>query len=296
MSRKQWWGTAVVVVMLLGACSGRETVTGGYGSGVVTGQVSMAASLPGASPAGVRLSVAGTGISTLLGEDGRFALSGVPERAELRFTRDDGISTNVTVAANGPPVAIQLGSGSTHSGHGRAVTPVNPPWAEIEGTIKTPGTSSIVVSDSHKQDFTFNITAATIIRHGNTTIAAADLKAGDRVHVKVSWTNNIFTALQIEVQDTTDQPPGDDHGQGSVEMTANGTVTVAGASQITVSTVPKGEIVVKTDANTIIRKQGQIITLAAINVGDEVNTSGTRVDDHTELARQIEVRGVSGHH
>ncbi len=114
--------------------------------------------------------------------------------------------------------------------------------------------------------------------------------------MKVSWTNNIFTALQIEVQDTTDQPPGDGHGSGAVEMTANGTVTVAGASQITVSTVPKGEIVVKTDANTIIRKQGQIITLAAINVGDEVNTSGTRVDDHTELARQIEVRGVSGHH
>ncbi len=34
---------------------------GGIGSGVVTGQVSMAASLPGARPAGVRLSVAGTG-------------------------------------------------------------------------------------------------------------------------------------------------------------------------------------------------------------------------------------------
>lgn len=42
-----------------GACKGRETVTGGNESGVVTEQVSMAASLPGVSPAGVRLSVAG---------------------------------------------------------------------------------------------------------------------------------------------------------------------------------------------------------------------------------------------
>jgi hypothetical protein len=47
--------------VIVGACErskGRETVTGAFESGVVTGQVSMAASLPGVSPAGVRLSVA----------------------------------------------------------------------------------------------------------------------------------------------------------------------------------------------------------------------------------------------
>jgi hypothetical protein len=57
---------------------------------------------------------------------------------------------------------------------------------------------------------------------------------------------------------------------------------------------------VQVDANTIIRKQGAIVHLADIKVGDGVNTMGTRVDDHTLLARQIEVRGNGkdggGHH
>ena len=56
------------------------------------------------------------------------------------------------------------------------------------------------------------------------------------------------------------------------------------------------DVTVKVDASTIIRKQVSIITLADIKAGDEVNTMGTRVDDHTEQARQIEVRGSSGHH
>ena len=79
-------------------------------------------------------------------------------------------------------------------------------------------------------------------------------------------------------------------------MTANGTVKSVDSSSLTVSTVPKGDVVVNVDGNTIIRKQGVQITLADIHVGDEVNCMGTRVDDHTLLARQIEVRGVSGRH
>src|SRR5436309_6976078 len=105
--RTKQWGMAIAVVVLLGACNGRESVTGGYGSGVVTGKVTMAAGLSNGSPAGVRLSVAGTGISTVLAADGTFTLVGVPDRAELRFSREDGISASVMVAANGVPVSIE---------------------------------------------------------------------------------------------------------------------------------------------------------------------------------------------
>ena len=78
-------------------------------------------------------------------------------------------------------------------------------------------------------------------------------------------------------------------------MTANGTVTAVGSSDLTVRTEEKGSVTVKTDANTIIRKQGTTVHLSDIVVGDEVNSVGTRVDDHTLLAKQIEVRG-KGHH
>ncbi len=63
---------------------------------------------------------------------------------------------------------------------------------------------------------------------------------------------------------------------------------------LSVSTVPKGDVMV--DSNTVIRKQGDRITLSDIHVHDQVNTMGTRIDDHTLQARQIEVCGVSGRH
>jgi hypothetical protein len=258
----------------------------------------MAAGLSSDSPAGVRLSVAGTGISTVLAADGAFALSGVPDKAELRFTRDDGINTSVMVAANGGPVSIQLSpNGGGKSGRVRAVSPIQPPYSEFEGTIKTPGATQIVVTDAHQKDVTILLTDSTVIRHGDTTIAAADLQPGDRVHVKASFKDNVYTATLVLVQNPAGDSGGDDgEGQGGTTMTANGTVKSAGSDSIVVTTVPKGDVTVKADSSTIIRKQGSLITLADIKVGDEVNTLGTRVDDHTEMARQIEVRGSSGHH
>ena len=49
------------------------------------------------------------------------------------------------------------------------------------------------------------------------------------------------------------------------------------------------------EGHFFIKKQGVHITLADIHVGDEVNTMGKKIDDLTLQARQIEVRGVSGH-
>jgi hypothetical protein len=106
-------------------------------------------------------------------------------------------------------------------------------------------------------------------------------------------------AMLVIVQDEKSEPgddAGDDKGgdHGGQTMTANGTVKSVGSASLVVTTVPNGDVTVNVDANTIIRKQGTVIKLADIKVGDGVNTMGTRVDDHTLLARQIEVRG-SGH-
>ncbi len=298
MRRRIQWGAVVGVVALLSACNGRESVTGGYGSGVVTGKVTMAAGVSNSSPAGVRLSVAGTGVSRVLGPDGNFLFAGVPERAELRFTREDGISASLTVAADGAPLTIELSpTSASRSSRVRAVNPIQPPYSEFEGTIRTSGTASIVVTDSHKIDVTILLNDATVIRHGDTTIAAGDLKAGDRIHVKATFKDNTYTATLILVQDTgSGDSSGDSGNQGGTTMTANGTVKSVGSGQLVVTTVPHGDVTVQVDGSTVIRRQGSIITLADITAGDEVNTMGTRVDDHTEKAIQIEVRGVSGHH
>ena len=69
---------AAVALFLLGACSREHgTLTGAYGSAVVTGEVVMG---EGVSPAGVEVSVSGTGMRSSC-PDGRFAFAVVQEDA-----------------------------------------------------------------------------------------------------------------------------------------------------------------------------------------------------------------------
>jgi hypothetical protein len=254
---------------------------------VVTGQVVMAAGTS-ASPAGVRVSVVGTGMSTLLGPDGRFTFAGVPGEAELRFMRDDGIDARLGVPAAARAFVIELNGNSAKAGKKRAAPGVVP--IEIEGVIKTAAPGSLVITTSHKDDVTVVLTDATVIRHGQTAVAAADLRPGDRVHVKAAVKDDVKTALEVIVQN---QGEDDDENedQGGATMTANGAVKSVAATSLVVSSVPKGDVTVQVVASTIIKKQGVHITLAEIKAGDEVNAMGKRIDDHTLEARQIEVRG-----
>jgi hypothetical protein len=280
-------------MLLLASCNGHhETVTGGYGQNVIAGQATMAAG----SVAGVQVSVAGTGMTATLRDDGRFAFTGVPDNAELLFARaSDDVRASIRVPSSATNLHIELAPNAARSGRSRAVAPL-PPLLQFEGTVSSVSAMSIVVSDSHKQDVTIAIDAKTVIRRGDQSLTASDLAAGDRVHVKASVSNDVKTAVEITVQGGEDQGEHGDHGGQT--MTANGTVTAVGSGQLIVSTEAHGDVVVKVDAQTIIKKQGQPIALTDIHSGDGVNTLGTRIDDHTEKAQQIEVRGSSGnpHH
>jgi len=282
------WAVIVVAMAGLAACNNRhESLTGTYGAGVVTGQVVMAAGTS-ASPAGVRVSVVGTGMSTLLGPDGRFTFAGLPDGAELRFMRDDGIDARLGVPAARGALVIELNGNSAKSGKKRAAGP-GIAAIEIEGVIKTAAPGSLVITTSHNEDVTVVVTGATIIRHGQTAVAEADLAAGDRVHVKATVKDDVKTALEVIVQNQGEDDDGED--DGGATMTANGAVVSVGATSLVVSSVPKGEVTVQVTAATVIRKQGVQITLAGIHAGDEVNSMGKRIDDQTLEARQIEVRG-----
>ena len=284
--RNQLWRIAVVVsaLIVLGGCHGRESITGGYGAGAVVGQVTMAAGMINSSPAGVRVGVDGTGMSAVLGTDGRFTFVGVPENATLHFSRADGVDARLAISALGGPMSIELSANGARVGR-RRVAP-STPLVQFEGLVTSVSPpKEIVVNDSHKVDVTVTITTDTIIRHGDQTLTPNDLQVGDRVHVKAKVTGTDNIAVEIMLQNA-------ENGQ---TMTANGLVTGTDNGQITVATQPHGDVVVMVDTNTIIRKQGVVITLGGIFLGDEVNAMGTRIDDHTLQALQIEVRGVSGH-
>ena len=163
---------------------------------------------------------------------------------------------------------------------------------EVEGTITAASATSITVHDSHGADVTLALTGSTVIRKGDQMIAASGLAVGDHVHVMAVVQNSVDTAVLVIVQ-----TPDDGSGHGGTVATANGTVTATTGSQLTVHTEANGDVTVTTDSSTIVRKQGQEIAVADIHVGDGVSCLGTKVSDHTILAKQIEVHGDgSGHH
>jgi hypothetical protein len=95
----------VAVTMALAGCSESADLTGMYGGGVVGGTVVMA---DGGSPVGVQVSVAGTGMSMVVGEDGAFGFANVPEQAQLVLRRGP-LAGSVEVAAGSTALTVQLG-------------------------------------------------------------------------------------------------------------------------------------------------------------------------------------------
>src|SRR5882724_10769484 len=140
------WAVVMVAVIALAGCRNHESMTGVFGAGVMTGQVVMGEGTS-ASPAGVRVSVVGTGMSTLLGPDGRFTFSGVPENAELHFMREDGIDARLAVPPAKGVFVVELNNNSA-KGKRRAVPSVPAPEVQIEGTIVTAAAGALTVHSS----------------------------------------------------------------------------------------------------------------------------------------------------
>src|SRR6266542_2804082 len=194
-------GSILAAVLLLAACRGhRETVTGDYGAGVVSGQIVMASGMANASPVGVRVGVGGTGMSVVVGADGRFAFAGVREGAELIFERQsDGVNARLSLASTSAPVVVELGLTTATLSRHRAAPSV--PQQQIEGTITASSATSFTVHDSHGNDDVLQITDKTVIRKGGTLLTPADLTVGLRVHVVAAGPADAKVAFLVIVQD-----------------------------------------------------------------------------------------------
>lgn len=83
-------------------------------------------------------------------------------------------------------------------------------------------------------------------------------------------------------------------GDGST-ATANGIVTAIGADSLTVHRAEGQDVTVQVSATTAIRKLGLPIGFADIQIGDRVESRGTRVDDATIAAVAIEVETQDNH-
>jgi len=287
------------VVIVFAACTGRhESVTGGYGDGLLTGQVT----LHGASPAGIEVSVRGTGMKTMVAEDGTFVFAGVPDGVHLDFHRaSDGIDTSITIEDGSGPVLVEIvGNAARKSSRRRSVSRGRERVYEFEGVIRTAAADGIVVFTSKREEVPIVLGPDTVIRKGERRLTAADLLAGTRVHVKASKAGELYTALEVKVQEgdegEEDDPPAVREYEGIVRS--------ATATELVVFTSHNEEVTFVITPETEIRKGNAPIAPADVQVDWRVHvkatsdaTAGTNtatrvIVQNTNESRDVEIEGT----
>ena len=285
MKRQSFVALTVVALSLLAACYGSEraTLTGSYGSAVVTGQVVMS---NGGSPLGVEVSVRGTGMAVILAEDGQFAFAGVPEEAVLGFQRArDGIDATMRIQPTAGHVVVELAQTTAKkSGRRRAAGSMT---YQFEGIIQSASATEITVDTSRQPGVVITITPQTVIRHGGTVMTAADLVAGMRVHVKALKVGEAFNATSIMVQNNGDEGENDDR---PAERQYEGTIVSASATELVIFSSKKEEVTFVIDATTVIRKGNTPILAADLQPGWRVHVKASTADDGTKTARLVIVQ------
>jgi hypothetical protein len=158
-----------------------------------------------------------------------------------------------------------------------------PEGREYEGIVLTAAEGQLVIRDSHPDEVTFVLDAATDIRKGNTPVAASAIQPGWRVHVKATTSADgaTRTATRVIVQNT--------NGGSEDEVKVSGRVVSLAGTALTVDT-GQGTVTVQTDAATRIERRGSAIVLTDLAAGDKVKAEGTRVDATTILASKIEAK------
>ena len=276
--------------MLLASCQREHNaMTGSYGQGMLSGQV-VVADLVNSSPAGVVVSVRGTGMAMTLGDDGRFAFAGVPDGATLDFRRDaDGIEAAMQLEQSTGFLTVQLAKSTASKGKRRGVGQGSKDIYEFEGVIRSAAADSIVVFTSHKEEVTIGLVPETVIRKGKTILTPADLQVDWRVHVKARKVADAYVAVQVIVQNTNGDGGDDDP---ATVREYEGTVVSASATELVVFTSHKEEVTFAITAETVIRKGNTPVDPAAIQPGWRVHVKATANADGTNTASQVIVQNT----
>ena len=278
----------IAALLALAACKGeRATVTGSYGAGVVAGRV-VVTGMDNNSPAGVQVSLRGTGMTTTLEADGGFTFAGVPEGAELIFRRADGIDATLSVPRSDTFLNVALTAGSAKSSSRRRSARGGEKVFEFEGLVVSASATELVVFTSHNEEVTFVIDATTIVRKGHQTVDPAELTADTRVHVKAKKADEVYTAVQVIVQN-----PAEDDGGGNARPARKeyeGVVRSASATELVIFDSHREEVTFVLNGDTVVRKGNTPIDPADLEENDRVHVKATTAEDGTKTATEVIVQ------
>jgi hypothetical protein len=191
------------------------------------------------------------------------------------------------------------GSALAERGHGRIAPPSHssqlaPAFGhvgtEIEGIVTAvdSGAGTLSITDENLGPIVVTVDDSTVIRHGWTPVALADIVVGARVHAKAALQDGGgYLAAAIFVQ--RNSPAGGGQGGSGTECDTQveGTVTAidCGAGTMTVHT-DSGDIDVTFDPNTVFFTKGHTAsTCDQILVDDSVEVCGTQGDTSVLAAK-----------
>jgi hypothetical protein len=232
-----------------------------------------------AAVVGLTVTITGTGISATVEPGGTFVLNRVPTgNVELRFTgagvddRDtiadvaEEEQIHIVVNVSGSRVIVNV-TGREKPAHG----------TELEGLIVSInlGARTLVVNGT-----TVSVPANAVIRHGDTPVTIADLKVGQRVHVKGTRSGSTVVASEIKLQDQNPNPPGLDEGEAEVEGAVS---ALGGACPSLTFTVHSTRVTTSTSTRFVKGTCGQVTN------GTEVEANGTRQTDGSIKATTVQV-------
>jgi hypothetical protein len=244
-------------------------------SGSLTGMTSSAASIRPAAAVTITVAITGTGLSTTVAPGGTFILNGVPAgNIELHFS-GAGVDDRTTIADVADDEQIHIVVTVSGSRAVVSVTDREKPakGVELEGLIASInlGARTLVVNGT-----TVSVPAAATIRHGDTRFNLADLKVGQRVHVKGTASGSTVVASDVMVQDENPKPP--DEGETEAEGTVSG---LGGTCPSLVFTVHSTRV--STTASTQFVKG----TCGQLTNGTSVEVEGARQSDGSITAAKV---------
>ncbi len=249
MKRVYMAAIGVLVAVLAAGCGSSASLTptgpspagGGFGSGAsITGTVNNTAPTSPAEASGamklgstLTVTVAGTSVSAPVDSSGQFVLSNVPNGDVVLQFSGSGVDARVTISGvtTGDQIHVSVLVGGnnavvTHqdrvkSNHG----------SEIEGLITAINAGARTLTVDGK---TVSVPTTASIRHGNRTVAFADLKVGQRVHVKAAPdSTNTLVATDVMLQD---DGMGDDDNEQELKGTVSGLTGTCPTISFTVGT------------------------------------------------------------
>jgi hypothetical protein len=245
------------------------------GSAVITGTLAgfqTASSSSHGESTGLTVTVTGTGISATVVPGGQFVLNGVPAgNVDLHFT-GVGVDAHVSIAnvVDSETIRIVVNVSGTRANVTITDRQAPKPGAELEGLITSINSTArtLVVNGQ-----TVSVPTTARIRHGDVTLMLADLRIGQRVHVKGTLSGSTVVASEVILQD-------EQTAEAEVEGTVSG---LSGACPALTFTVKA------TKVTTTATTQFSDTTCSKVTNGVGVEVTGTRQTDGSIVARRVSI-------